>query len=721
MANKKEHCKINYNTIFLFGLFMIGIIIRFIISDFSKHIYVYFDELRYYMIAENMATGRGLQLYNTYSDFQKILYCIILSPAFWVSNKIVQLKVIALINAIVMNSGIFPVYFLSKRLIIDKKKQLLTCALFLVASDLAYTMTFMSEVIFVPLSLWLLCLFFYLFDIENNFVAKKRLCCGIGVLIYVLYLNKEIALVFPISYVLCEFSLAFLFKKKAILKVMLHNIFFMFCSFFLCFIFFKLTVFKGMGNSYDQTSIDVLTLPGRFPYMIFGFIHYLISAILAFGIFPVLLPIVQWRRLTDKTKYKFSFLIVILLVSAIVVAYTITVREDFPSNVPRTHLRYVCFLLLPFVIIFASICEQYYQLLSSDLKNGILVFGIFILIVLSCWHGVWDGSSVDQTLLSYGLFFSGKLKYLFAIYFLFICIGLVMAKKRLSLLWKIFIVLFLIIQAINNKVVIEQHYNNYRMENFELREANELKRYIQNNKNKNFLLISGGSDDAQRIFDTYINLSNIRCVDGENLLQRQGADGINLNETVLTSRYGFDYDIIEYDYIILHNRYGIKEDKLTQKIDILNSYYTVYKLKDGNHLPPIQNWWNIQNGKNIFEITSGYFYSEYERNETGSTITSDEIPKYLLYGPYESLPAGCYDFIYRYSYKGNLPENTILGNVDICASNFDLSGYSSSVVAGKNYAIIQNVNIPQDLENFEMRMYTYEPEVTVESVEVIKK
>ena len=38
-------------------------------------------------------------------------------PAFYISNKQIQLKLISFINVILVNLGIFPVYLLSKKVI----------------------------------------------------------------------------------------------------------------------------------------------------------------------------------------------------------------------------------------------------------------------------------------------------------------------------------------------------------------------------------------------------------------------------------------------------------------------------------------------------------------------------------------------------------------------------------------------------------------------------
>lgn len=135
-------------------LFIISTGIYFLLSNHIKVLYVYYDELRYYGFARNFANGKGLFLYNIPYTDQKILYDIFLIPAFWISDKFRQLSAIALINSILVTSGIFPIYILGKRIIKNNFNLLLCLILYCFFSDLNFSQTFMSENLFIPLALW---------------------------------------------------------------------------------------------------------------------------------------------------------------------------------------------------------------------------------------------------------------------------------------------------------------------------------------------------------------------------------------------------------------------------------------------------------------------------------------------------------------------------------------------------------------------------------------
>lgn len=94
-------------------LFFLSVIIRFLLADYPKHVFVP-DELLYYQFAESLAQGRGLALYNLESNFQKFLYSLILILVFLFESRAIQQHVIAFINSFVISSAIFLAYCLTK-------------------------------------------------------------------------------------------------------------------------------------------------------------------------------------------------------------------------------------------------------------------------------------------------------------------------------------------------------------------------------------------------------------------------------------------------------------------------------------------------------------------------------------------------------------------------------------------------------------------------------
>lgn len=153
-----------HEILVVFLLFIISVLVRFFIANrFPLNIQCYPDELRYYHIASSIANGTGISIYNAATDFQKILYSLFLVPACTTSNISTKISLIFLTNSILMSSGVFFVYYLSKHFIRDNIYKIAICFIYLLFGYMTYTMTFISENLWIPLSLCVICIFYKLF------------------------------------------------------------------------------------------------------------------------------------------------------------------------------------------------------------------------------------------------------------------------------------------------------------------------------------------------------------------------------------------------------------------------------------------------------------------------------------------------------------------------------------------------------------------------------
>lgn len=181
-------------------LFLISAVFYGVISDFPKVISGYPDELRYVGIGRSMARGEGLKLHGLESDFQKIMYSICIMPAFWLRSVAQQIRMVGYLNSLLMASAIFPIYGLCRNILREDKDIRNTLVLGITFPAFVYTIYFMSEVIYLPLSLWVVYLVWRVFCTES-FRGKLSLNALLSILCYLTYLNKEIALYFVIAYV----------------------------------------------------------------------------------------------------------------------------------------------------------------------------------------------------------------------------------------------------------------------------------------------------------------------------------------------------------------------------------------------------------------------------------------------------------------------------------------------------------------------------------------
>lgn len=178
------------------ALFAASTVVRTMLADFPKAADVMPDEMRYMDLARSLLTDGTLTIRGVQTTFQKILYPIALMPAMLFHDPLTQVKVMGFLNALYASSALFPAYVLARRIAPGFWPGVVCLAIAALLPDLCYSMTFMSESLYLPLSLWLLVL---LWDaLEKPGRRGIVLAAAGGVLCYVAYLCKEVALAYVI-------------------------------------------------------------------------------------------------------------------------------------------------------------------------------------------------------------------------------------------------------------------------------------------------------------------------------------------------------------------------------------------------------------------------------------------------------------------------------------------------------------------------------------------
>lgn len=417
------------------ALFAASTVVSTMLADFPKAADVMPDEMRYLDLARSLLTDGTLTIRGVQTTFQKILYPIALMPAMLFHDPLTQVKATGFLNALYASSALFPAYVLARRIAPGFWPGVACLAIAALLPDLCYSMTFMSESLYLPLSLWLLVL---LWDaLEKQGRRGIVLAAAGGVLCYVAYLCKEVALAYVIVVALmfaaravrralevrkgaraaasergsaevaasagaaasagsvastgsagaaasagivadaegaraeagadtpanaapATAALANVTPTKSrprVARAIVNDVAFVdsfarmalfLAGFLLPFALMKLTLFAGMLNSYNQSSLDILQSlyvdVFAFHALALGLVHFA----LGFAFFPLVLPLVSWRRFPREHRVFLTLLSLVLLVSFLTVVFTISMREDAGHVALRQHLRYVGPLLVPF-------------------------------------------------------------------------------------------------------------------------------------------------------------------------------------------------------------------------------------------------------------------------------------------------------------------------------------------------------------------------------------
>ena len=331
-----------------FVFYAITVIVHLSLALFTKTIDVHPDELRYLDTARSLLESGALSIRGDESDFQKILYPLLIAPALLLPDPATQIKGIAVLNSLYASSVVFPVAFIAHKVLPSPGLKIAAVALAACFPEICYSATFMSECVYVPLALWCLIALWSLFKMEGK-PAKLRWLLA-GVLCYATYLCKEVGLCFLLAALILSL-VRLKGQTRARRLSSLVNLAALLIGFCLPFLILKLTLFSGMGNSYNQSSVEAL----RSLYaVLFGFIaiaENYTSLLIGFCIVPLLIPLLTYRTASKDDRILTALTYLALVITFLAIVYTISIREDVGYTVIRQHLRYLSWSMLPLLVL----------------------------------------------------------------------------------------------------------------------------------------------------------------------------------------------------------------------------------------------------------------------------------------------------------------------------------------------------------------------------------
>ena len=670
-------------------LFIISTGIYFLLSNHIKVLYVYYDELRYYGFARNFANGKGLFLYNIPYTDQKILYDIFLIPAFWISDKFRQLSAIALINSILVTSGIFPIYILGKRIIKNNFNLLLCLILYCFFSDLNFSQTFMSENLFIPLALWGIVLYDGLFYKTKN----KFYSISVGIFTYALYMTKEISIVFLIAWLLIilikMINNGIKNSKEEIIQFSIITI-----TFGILFFLVQNTIFKGMENTYGSQIQNVFAVKGGIRYVLYACFIYFANIMISILFVPIIIPILNYNSLNDKQKNLFYLLVFLTISSIGIVTYTWSFIENFGDEIPRTHLRYFGYLYIPFIVLFYSIIEKKEEKCKNIKKNLFHIVIVLILVILAIifFKAPKNDSGLDHSVLNWvSVITYNKINFIKCAMTVFLTTVIILfyrnSNKSNLIIGMIFFIIFLGLEIVNSREIINVN-NRTHISKSQALEMIEINKYINKNLNKNFLIINESLNDYQRILDTYMYAPNVYAVYEASYVEEQDSNGVDLSKKRLKSLINNVpyYNLSKIDYIIYPNKLSkkFKQKNIEYVTELDFGTFSVLKLNNNKLLPKLTE-----------SLLGLQFYGDGAFWEKGTV----KIPTNgVLYGPYIDLPIGKYRVEFTCEFpKGAIGEFSVLKEAEVP------NNYITSISSNEKTVVIE----------FELKEKAHKVEFTV--------
>lgn len=391
--------------IFMFGV-AVHLILHMTVFDFSRAIRVYPDELRYYDIARSLFNGDGLSIRNLPSDFQKIAYSLVIMPFFAIQDTVFRLKAIGAGNIVIMNLSVIFMWLICSELQLNRRTK--CCIAFFTAiwPDMMYSMTYMSEVLYWPLTV----IFLYLW-LVNERRQSYILAVILGFLCYFMYLTKEIALSFILAYVsyviiypVLNYMLADDRKNRTLKEFFSKRKFMLLCAFIvafvICYTVVKMTFFSGLGNSYNQTGLKAIMSPYNFMYMIYAFFYYVASILVASLIIPAVFPVINFRFMNENSRKLFCYVILWGLVTSAAVVYTVAGRYNLGYVAPEISLRYYgSFFVVLLAIFFSSMQNMNSENIFRTRRFSAEILSLAVIYICFMFNGIDRSSTVTQYIL----------------------------------------------------------------------------------------------------------------------------------------------------------------------------------------------------------------------------------------------------------------------------------------------------------------------------------
>lgn len=564
--------KIRNNGLWLGILIGASILIRLsFAARYPIKMVCYPDELRYYRIATSIANGTGLSIYNMPTDFQKILYSVCIAPACLVDSIRLRMILIFAINSIIMSLGTLAVYSLASKMLKSSLLKFVSCIFYLISSNMLYTMTFMSENLSITITLFLMDLIYSQILNEMNFSLRDILISLLsGFVCYLCYLTKEVAIVVPLAYLAYIISMAIyrdisstkISKDKQRVIIIKYMVFLL--GFSVPYIIMKMTLFNGMSNSYSQQVLEAIMAlrgPDKIQYLAYGIVCYIVNFSIMILLAPLLIPIIHFDSLDNQIKKYFVFLLWIIIGTAVIVSYTITIREDY-FNVgsrfePRAHMRYIAALEPILIIILFNLLEKRFRIDLSNMLNNNIIICIITFGVGALYRGFSVGSNVDNYMYIFSKFAdNGNMLFIITISIAIITIAIEsLMKYNIKSAVFLFVLLFSVTQICDNYYGIKDNLRIYSISDHIENEAIGLKSLIDNNQDKKYLIVDSFLTDEQKTLDTYLTQKNVyvTSIDEFKSLYASNADEMDQKEVsvIWTNGENIKYPKMKYDYLIL--------------------------------------------------------------------------------------------------------------------------------------------------------------------------
>lgn len=504
-------------------MYILVVIFRGLLTLQDSVLSIYPDELSYLDPARSFIQAGNFAVHNINHNWEPILYVLFLAPFTFIKNSYLQIKIIKLFNCFLMCSSIFPVYFLSTKILNKRKHILVVCFLTAIIPEFAMTQYIMAENLFFPLSIWFFYLV-YLFISETRIKQKNIYICLISFFCVALYICKSIALSYPIGFFfILIYETIFVDKWKSLKTNFVRALLFggIYVFLLLAFKSYIASTADVLGNLYDDMVAKLLQISLK--EIIFAgycLLNYLVYTLVAFIYFPLVYTGIKMRNLRKENRELYIFSVISLFAMWCATILISNIHEDAMESAIRIHARYFSVILIPLLILFFRAAEEKSSLTNLQKRMFATVTFIVSVIMFFILRLPKYGCDLDNFLIFYykvgiyklceywkiDTYRSGLILYIMFIIILCISIGtyFLSSDKKREKTFNIIISFIVIVFMFDNMLIAYFSYENNERFNGNVAEAVKINDYFKDKDGK-ILVVVNENLSQDNTLDTYIN------------------------------------------------------------------------------------------------------------------------------------------------------------------------------------------------------------------------
>lgn len=433
----------NNTKIVLTIMFIIGILIYgYLVSKVTSIAFLGVDEELYISMARTFfyegVFAKGYEILN----YNCVIYSMLISIVYFFYSAKNVLFLMRIIGVILMVSGIFPVYLLSKKVLNSKIKALGVSAIWLVLPEMGLSSYVIQEVLLYPIFLWTA----YLVYLKFSGKESKLVDFGIIFLFVIMFFVKSFTISFAVAYFL---ALLICNGKKNIKKTIFQGIVFLGIVAIGYFGVYAINNFQLGTNHYSSQISRIFPITiNTFINFAHGIWYYTVFFLFCTGILPIIMPILNIKRYEEKDRKFIIFLMISAIMTIIETALIVFIPEESNKLYPHKFCyRYLLPIMIPFAIMLLKLKTKEVKITKSITIIYIIMFSYL------AWYYLGQGSittAIDAPVLFCMQYvYKEKLSIVLILMFAIISIAILLhSKKKIEDIRKIYIMAIIVGVAI---------------------------------------------------------------------------------------------------------------------------------------------------------------------------------------------------------------------------------------------------------------------------------